>query len=336
MLAGGVLGIVTVILPPAGTGSDVVVIAIGSLAAVVGTTMIVARRPLPEWVLALVLALGTLLITLATYEGGAGQTGTADNEILYLWGCLFAFYFLSLPHALVQLSWVGFNYGLLLHAEGVATNDAATRLVVTLSTLLVAGLLVVGLRRWLDGLLRELGDRARLDSLTGLLNRQALEERAALEFARRRRDGSSVGVLIIDIDGFKAVNDSIGHLAGDDVLRRVAEVLETETRVVDAVARVGGDEFAVLLPGATATAAMTIAERLCTAVHESLREARIELAISIGVASAPGSGETLEALWQAADWAMYGAKRGGGNTVAAATAEPRTAAPMAAVALVEP
>lgn len=336
MLAGGVLGVVTVILPPAGSGSDAVVVAIGSLAAVIGLTMIVARRPLPEWVLALVLALGTLLITLATYEGGPGQTGAADNEILYLWACLFSFYFLSFPHALAQLSWAGLTYGLLLHAQGVATNDAVTRLVVTLSTLLVAGLLVVGLRRWLDGLLSELIDRARLDSLSGLLNRQALEERAAIELARRRRDGSSVGVLIIDIDGFKAINDSIGHLAGDDVLRCVARVLEEETRVVDAVARVGGDEFAVLLPGATATAAMTIAERLCEAVHVSVREARIELAISIGVASGPGSGETLAELWQAADRAMYSAKRGGGNTVAAAAAGHATLSPMAAEALVEP
>ena len=320
MLVGGVLAGVTVLLPPAGTGSDAVVLAIGGLSLVVGLALVLPKRPRPEWLLGLVALGGTIGITIATYEGGAGATGTDDNEMLYIWICLFSFYFLDFRHALAQLAAIGLVYALLLRAQSVGLDDAATRMVVTLSTLLLTGLLVVRLRRWLDHSLSDLTDRARLDSLSGLLNRRALEERATSEFARRRRDESTVGMLIIDIDGFKALNDTVGHHAGDQVLCMVSRVLEAETREVDVVARVGGDEFAILLPGASPAATEAIATRLCAAVHDALAAADVDLGVSIGVAVSPSAGDSLEDLWQAADSAMYAAKRGGGNAVAAVPA----------------
>jgi diguanylate cyclase (GGDEF)-like protein len=237
--------------------------------------------------------------------------------MLYIWICLYSFYFLGFRHALAQLGAVGVAYSILLHAQNVSLEDAATRLVVTLSTLLVVGLLVSRVRRWLDNSLSDLTDRARLDSLSGLLNRRALEERATVEFARQRREESTVGMLMVDIDGFKALNDSAGHHAGDEVLCQVARVLEAGTREVDVVARVGGDEFAILLPGADEKAAAAIAGRLCDAVHDELAAQTVGLAVSIGIAVGPEEGETLEDLWQAADGAMYAAKRRGGNSVSA-------------------
>ncbi len=317
MLAGGALAAITVILPPAGTGSDTVVLFVGGAAAAVGAIILALQRPLPEWLLGIVAIGGTVLITVATYEGGANGTGTGDNEMLYIWICLFSFYFFTFRHALLQLGAVAVAYAILLGAQNVGLEDAATRMVVSMATLLVTGLLVARLRRWLDGSLSDLTDRARLDSLSGLLNRRALEERAEVEFARQRRDESTVGMLIVDIDGFKALNDSAGHHAGDEVLCKVARVLEAGTRDVDVVARVGGDEFAILLPGAGDQATANIAGRLCDAVHDQLADEGVGLAVSIGVAVAPSSGDTLEDLWQAADGAMYTAKRGGGNAVAA-------------------
>jgi diguanylate cyclase (GGDEF)-like protein len=321
MLAGGVLAGITVLLPPAGTGSDAVVLVVGAAAAVTGAVILLRKRPLPEWFLGIVAIGGTVLVTVATYEGGSYGTGTDDNEMLYIWICLFSFYFFTLRHALLQLGAVGVAYGILLHAQSVGLDDAATRMVVTLSTLLVTGVLVARLRTWLDGFLSDLTDRARLDSLSGLLNRRALEERAVAEFARQHRDKTSVGMLIVDIDGFKALNDSEGHHAGDEVLRKVARVLESETRDVDVVARVGGDEFAILLPGASTQATDMIATRLCAAVHAELARDGIALAVSIGTAVAPAAGDSLEDLWQAADGAMYTAKRGGGNSVSSTETE---------------
>jgi diguanylate cyclase (GGDEF)-like protein len=169
-----------------------------------------------------------------------------------------------------------------------------------------------------EGLVAELTSRARIDPLTGVLNRHALEERATVEFARARRGHGAVAILIADIDGFKTINDSLGHPAGDQVLRKVTGVLEEETRAVDAVARIGGDEFAVLLPAVTAGMAREIAERLRVSVRRTAGDMHLRLSLSVGIAIGPPDGETLDQLWKAADRAMYTAKRSGGDAVATA------------------
>ena len=318
MLAGGALAGVTVILPPAATGSDAVVLAVGALAIAVGIALLLVRRDLADWALALVALLGTALITVATYEGGFDGTGTADNEMLYIWVCLFSFYFFRLPVALLELAAVGLAYAWLLSGQGIVAADAVTRWGVTMTSLLIAGGLVAKLRSSNDGLVSELTDRARVDPLTGLLNRNALEERAGVEFARARRGRGSVAILVADIDSFKTINDSLGHPAGDQVLRRVAEVLIRETRDVDAVARLGGDEFAVLLPGTKAVTARQVAERLRVAVRRTAGDMHLRLSMSIGVAVGPPDGNSLDQLWKAADRAMYHAKRSGRDAVATA------------------
>jgi diguanylate cyclase (GGDEF)-like protein len=318
MLAGGVIAALTVVLPPAATGSDPLVLVCGAVAAAIGTALLLVRRSISEEVVAGVAVLGTALITLATYEGGVDADGTADNEMLYVWVGLFAFYFFRLRYAFAELAVIGLAYGWLLSVADISADEAATRWVVTLGTLLVAGLLVARLRDSLEDLVIELTDRARLDDLTKTLNRTALEERAAVEFARLRRGGGAVAILVCDIDDFKTINDSLGHPAGDQVLRRVAAVFETETRDLDAVARVGGDEFAVLLPAVTAETARAIAERLRVAVRRAAGDMHLRLSLSIGVAVAPRFGSTLDELWKAADRAMYEAKRSGGDAVAEA------------------
>jgi diguanylate cyclase (GGDEF)-like protein len=324
MLAGGALAGLTVALPPEAAHSDLLVLVCGALSAAAGAAALLARREIPEPGVAVLGIFGTVLITLATYEGGVAA-GTADNEMLYAWIGVFSFYFLSLPYALAQLGAVGVAYGWLLSAQGTPLDEALTRWVVTLGTLLVVGILVARLRRRLDRLVTELTDRARLDDLTRLLNRHALEDRAAVEFARAARGGEPVGILICDIDDFKTINDSLGHPAGDQVLRRTATVFEQETREIDAVARIGGDEFAVLLPGVRLERAEAIADRLRVAVRRSAGDMHLRLSLSVGVAVTPQSGHTLDELWKAADRAMYEAKRSGGDAVALAGAPGRLA-----------
>jgi diguanylate cyclase (GGDEF)-like protein len=313
MLAGGAVGALTIALPPAAEHSELFVAAIATVAAVVGAVLLFIRRPVSDHLLGAVVALGTALITLATYEAGGG-TGTADNQMLYVWICLFSFYFFSVPHAVGQLALVGGAYATLL-ASSPASDEALSRWIVTMSTLAVAGLIVARLRSSVANMVGELTERAHVDSLTGALNRRGLEERAALELARARREATPVSMLAIDIDHFKSLNDGYGHSTGDDVLRFVAASVTRVTRAVDAVARLGGDEFVVILPGATVDDAAVIAGRLRDAVLGGSNGAIPPVTLSIGVASAQASSTTLEGVWHAADLAMYEAKRAGGNGV---------------------
>ena len=317
MLAGALLAGVTVVLPPHAAGSEALVIASGALAMVAGVVLLAIQRTVPEVAIGSAVAIGTVLITLATREGGI-EAGTGDNQMLYVWVCLFSFYFLSLPHALGQLALVAIAYGWLLGRQAVPAEAAVTQWVVTLGTLLIAGLVVARLRGWLERLVCELGDRARVDGLTSLLNREAFEERATVEFLHAARSGTHTALLVADVDEFKTINDTLGHHAGDQVLRQVAMVLDSETRGVDVVARTGGDEFLILLPGADALAAKEVGQRLRIAVRRGAGKDDLRLTLSVGVAVALGAERSLDTLWQDADQAMYQAKRGGGDAVAVA------------------
>jgi len=152
------------------------------------------------------------------------------------------------------------------------------------------------------------------DPLTGLPNRLLLEDRLAQALTRTRRQRHRVAVLFCDLDGFKAVNDRLGHHAGDLVLSEVAERLKRSVREVDTVARLGGDEFVVLLDGLTGPAQAT-ATRIRDAVRQPYRldEETVPIRVSIGIATSSGSESTAEALLQQADSAMYLAKMAGGD-----------------------
>jgi len=154
------------------------------------------------------------------------------------------------------------------------------------------------------------------DGLTGLANRALLEEHLRKALARARRTGTSVGLLYVDLDDFKLVNDSLGHAAGDDVLREAAERLAMTTRASDLLARQGGDEF-LLLMGDVAGDAPEIAAKTSVRIAEALAEpfhyggAEFQIGASIGIALYPQDAPDAEGLLQCADGAMYQAKRSG-------------------------
>ena len=166
--------------------------------------------------------------------------------------------------------------------------------------------------------LQEFAER---DALTGLYNRRVFEERLAAEDARFLRYGRNTSLLILDIDHFKSINDTHGHEAGDAALKAVARVVRAAIRETDMAARLGGEEFVVLLPETPLAGALEIAERLRRRVEELTVEWEgipIAVRVSIGVASAPECAESPAHLPAIADAALYASKRGGRNRVTAA------------------
>jgi diguanylate cyclase (GGDEF)-like protein/PAS domain S-box-containing protein len=159
------------------------------------------------------------------------------------------------------------------------------------------------------------------DALTGLANRRTLDERMRHEMARADRLGCGFSVILGDLDHFKSINDEFGHLVGDRVLVATAGVLADQARPYDLPARFGGEEFMVLLPESTLADAMTIAQRIRTAISAvAVPEVTRQVTMSLGI-STWGQGDTLGALVGRADAALYQAKRRGRNRVVAQTSD---------------
>jgi diguanylate cyclase (GGDEF)-like protein len=146
------------------------------------------------------------------------------------------------------------------------------------------------------------------DPLTGIANRRSLLERVDYEVARHTRAGRSFGLVLLDLDGFKQLNDRYGHPAGDDLLRDVAAALAAAMRDQDTVARIGGDEFCVLAPETDRAGAAKLAARAMMAVSR-VTAGVDHLGASAGVALFPDEGATVDALVQAADQRLLEAKR---------------------------
>ena len=167
---------------------------------------------------------------------------------------------------------------------------------------------------------RRLEALATTDPLTRVLNRRALLDRLTAEVDRARRFSSSLTLLLLDVDHFKAINDTAGHLAGDSVLRQLGALLEEAVRKVDVVARYGGEEFVAILPETASEGGIVFAERLRERVAAQSFDIGIErpvhLTVSIGVATFPSPRvATTEDFFARADEALYRAKSGGRNQV---------------------
>jgi len=166
----------------------------------------------------------------------------------------------------------------------------------------------------LTGRLREL---AMIDSLTGVLNRRAFLDHADGEWVRHRRHNHALSCAMVDVDGFKKINDTFGHAAGDAVLAHIGSLLRATLRASDLPARLGGDEFAALMPETHLDGASALGERLLERVRQkplSVLDQSLETSLSIGIASADGC-NSLEELLAKADQALYRAKKEGRSRV---------------------
>lgn len=191
----------------------------------------------------------------------------------------------------------------------------------------------IGPDRFLEGIILDIDQRkimeqklermATHDPLTGLYNRRELEQQLQDELVRAKRYTRPIGLLWLDVDHFKRINDNYGHLAGDQVLRKLSQLLQSNVRSVDYVARYGGEELVIVLPEVDEDEAMDMAERLRRMVEaaqiEISQTQQVSVTVSIGVAAFPVHGEEATHLFRNADEAMYRAKQQGRNRVVRAT-----------------
>jgi diguanylate cyclase (GGDEF)-like protein len=258
------------------------------------------RLPLP--LLASLGPLGVALVGIAL----ATTTDDAPNDgaVLFVWPVLWTAYYFGRRGAVLIVACVGIADALALLSlpSEVVSIDRWLDVMVTVG--IVAGVV--------HALAESLSAEARVDKLTGLLNRRGFDERAAIERARAQRHDDVIAVVALDLDYFKRINDEWGHETGDRVLSRLGDILRDEMRETDVVARMGGEEFAALLPNAGIEEGQEFAERVRAACAREDSSGLPRVTLSAGVA-AERRPSTLESVLQRADSALYSAKVGGRN-----------------------
>jgi diguanylate cyclase (GGDEF)-like protein/putative nucleotidyltransferase with HDIG domain len=297
-LLGATIGVATLALPQAPGTRVGAMVALFVAAYVLGGAVLVWRNRIGPRGLVPALATATVLITLLM---AASPHRAAAYAMFYVWVGLVAGYFLSWPHVGVQVGLVAGCYaGALVHDPH---GGGAVQYVMGVGTL----------RRGVSTLFSRLASSARTDQLTGLLNRRGFDQVLDIEVERSIRSGSPLGLLLIDLDDFKSVNERNGHAAGDEALRLFAAALAGGIRRVDRAARIDGEEFAVLLPDTEAHSAYLLAERLRGRLAHQRPAAPLELPLSVGVVSCPKHATTAEQLLHDGERALEAAKVLGGE-----------------------
>lgn len=186
---------------------------------------------------------------------------------------------------------------------------------------LMAGRRILDLQDRLQNLVLALEHQALHDPLTGLWNRGAVLQDLDHQLARTRRENVPVSILLVDLDHFKAINDTYGHAAGDVVLREAARRMQASLRPYDGIGRYGGEEFLIVLPGCNADTTLVLGDRLRDAVGHSpmpISDARVRVTLSGGIATlGPDSAADRDTMLQRADAALYRAKDAGRNRIIA-------------------
>jgi diguanylate cyclase (GGDEF)-like protein len=286
--------------------------ALAALVLAITVALVGPRAPRGALIVLGPIGVALIAITLAT------TVGYGDAAIFYTWPMLWMAFWYRRRGMLLSILTIGIGHGLALLTMDAA-HASIDRWIDVVAATLVVGLVVHRLRTFIQGLLDQLETEARVDPLTGLLNRRGFELRTA---PMAEASGLTLSVVVLDLDHFKAVNDSYGHETGDRVLRWLGTVLREQSRGVDVVARMGGEEFVVLLPRTDAAHAERFAERVRAAMGAADAEARLriglpaelQLTVSAGIAAGVAPID-LDALVTAADGALYAAKNAGRDRV---------------------
>jgi diguanylate cyclase (GGDEF)-like protein len=201
---------------------------------------------------------------------------------------------------------------------GIAGSSGTTLIVNTLTHLLMYGYAALLTSNW-EQERRRLMKLSRIDQLTGLRNLRALQEQLPTWLGPAARTGRRMAVMMMDVDGFKTVNDRLGHGVGNELVKEVANLLRFAIRVGDEPYRFGGDEFVLLLSDADGEGARIVASRIqeiYRSMGQTLRGTDVQVSFSIGISVFPEDGATPEVLLARADEALYAAKRSGPGKIA--------------------
>lgn len=271
------------------------------------------RHRLPRWTAEAGAYLSYVLVSvvLRTYDDPS-----SPYALFYLWLCVHVFYFVPLRRAVPHLVVVAAAYaGVLLAVTGDFPLD---RWLLTVGTVAAVAALMRFFRLRVERREARLRHYALHDPLTGLANRTLFWDRLSHAVARHGRRSRPLAVLYVDLDGFKRVNDELGHEAGDHLLAAVAERLRASVRASETVARFGGDEFAVLLEDLEPRSPQAVAERILESLASPfvVGTRTVSIGGTIGIVIGHGGDVyvTPEELMRQADRAMYAAKQAGGGT----------------------
>ncbi|MDQ6883324.1 MAG: GGDEF domain-containing protein [Candidatus Dormibacteraeota bacterium] len=259
-----------------------------------------------------VLALAILLAAVAAVAYlEKSMAGGIDLQLVYF---LIA---LSAAALLPRLTALAIAAGVAVVSAGLSGDSGGFLAINAISHFLIYGYAVLLTSNW-ERERRRLMKMSRIDDLTGLHNLRALREQLPVWLGPALRTRRPMAVLMVDVDGFKAVNDRLGHNTGNELLKEIASLLRFSVRVGDEPFRFGGDEFVLLLSDADGPGAMLVAARIqdmYAAMGQTLRGTNVTVALSIGVALFPDDGTTAEALLARADEALYQGKRAGGGRI---------------------
>ncbi len=313
--------LIVILLPGADRSHLSLALTLIACAAAVSALMILLGPLIGGIVYAASDALAVLGIALGVYL--TGGTTSPLLPLVFL-AVAFAAYFYAPRGAMLRLAGaVAVCASPFLYASDDARVQFVVPFVALIATAGVLAIIILYNKRELAQAARTAREMAAHDPLTGLPNRRAFHERVsrALELARARNDSPTLSIAMIDLDNFKRVNDTFGHAAGDLVLLAIARALNVATRPGDCVARIGGDEFALLARGVDASASHALGVRCVRAVEAAVKRAGYAdcgVSATVGYALFPHHGTTLDALAAAADSALMDAKTKGKRQVSCA------------------
>jgi diguanylate cyclase (GGDEF)-like protein len=314
-----VVGVLILILGPTADRKSWVLALLVVITGAFSALFFIGYRRLPVWLFQVALAFGTLMIGAATVGGSSGAEGV--NALWCVWVVVLAFLFFSTRAAVAQTA-----FAIAVYGAALINKDAgftANYLVVMTAVLGTSGAIIGLLRSQIEQIAANLASEAHTDTVTALANRRGFDERFRVEVDRAIRNGRPLSLVICDLDRFKDVNDELGHEEGDEALRRVASAITASVRSIDAVARLGGEEFSVLLPDADRLEAYAVAERVRNGILDAFSDYAVPVTGSCGVATYDDhDGQQGETLMRHADAALYRAKAAGRNCTVSADAEP--------------